>query len=70
MVGKKTITKSAVSRDPGDQSRDSQLGALSQWCSWWHSTGEGVSGPEIQESSIYANGRDFRLEKLMCKLDI
>ena len=31
MVGKKTTIKSAVTRDPGDQSRDRQLGALSQW---------------------------------------
>ena len=54
---KKKTSESVRFRKLEDQSRDRQLDALSQWCSWWHSTGEGVSGPEIQESSIYAQVR-------------
>ena len=64
---KKTTTESARFRKLEDQSRDRQLDALSQWCSWWHSTGEGVSGPEIQESSSISRGKVFRGCVEMCR---
>ena len=44
---------------------EAEAGDFLQQCSWSHSTEEGISSLAIEELSIYANGRDFRLEKLM-----